>query len=500
MRGAALFIAAIGIGLSNLLVVLYTTITNVSLQTIAGSLGVSPTQATWTITSYAVAEAITVPLTGWLSKQFGAQRVFIFCYLAFAVVSVLCGLSSSLGMLVAARILLGLVGGPIIPQSQVMLLRIFPREKAAIATVIWAMTTLIGPVLGPILGGTVSESMSWHWAFLLPAGFAAAGGLLALYILRGRPDPTERAPIDIVGFALLIIWVGAFQIMLDEGRNHDWFASTEIRVLAVVAAIGFAAFLIWELTEENPIVDLRVFRHRGFVASSLTYSVGFGSFFSIVVLLPMWLQQHMGYTSTWTGYATGIMGVFSALSAPFISKAAHRFDARAIVCIGLLGLSATTIWRMGFNSQITFGQMALPTLATGPFQVMMLVPVIGLVLASVERHEQTNAAGISNFMRTIAAAFATSLVQTGWMNAARENQTELVNGMTRQSAAIDAMTANGMSQQAATASLTRIVEGQSVMLATLDIFAIIALCFLFTAVLVWFVPNPKTPVNTEEGH
>ena len=210
------------------------------------------------ITSYAVAEAITVPLTGWLAKRFGAQRMFIVCYLGFAVVSLLCGLSNSLGMLLGMRVLLGLVGGPIMPLSQMLLLRIFPKEKATLATVLWAMTTLVGPVAGP--------DPRRHHLRQLSAGSGSSSsrcrsrpqrGLPLMFLMRGQPDPKCPAFIDKVGLGLLVIWVGALQIMLDEGRNHDWFASPEIRVLGVIAAIGFVAFLIWELTEKNPIVDLQ---------------------------------------------------------------------------------------------------------------------------------------------------------------------------------------------------------------------------------------------------
>ncbi|PZU69325.1 DHA2 family efflux MFS transporter permease subunit [Sphingobium sp.] len=500
LAGAKLFLAAIAVGLGNFLVVLDTTIANVSVPTIAGALGVSSTQGTWVITAYAVAEAITVPLTGWLSKKFGAQRVFIACYLSFAIISLLCGLASSMGMLIAGRVLLGLVGGPIMPLSQMLLLRIFPKEQATTATVIWAMTTLIGPVAGPILGGIICDTIGWEWIFFIKVPVAALGGLIVMIMLRGQPDPTEKASIDKVGLALLVIWVGALQIMLDEGRNHDWFAAAEIRWLAAIAAVGFIAFMIWELTEKNPIVDLRIFRHRGFSAAATTYAVGFGAFFASIVILPLWLQQNMGYTATWSGYATGIMGILAVFSAPVVGKAVERYDPRLVVSLGIVGLGLIMAWRLSFNNDVTFMQMAWPTLLTGPFMVMFFVPVTGLAMASVDPHEQANAAGISNFMRTLAGAFATSLVQTGWSNAARENQTELAGAMPLGQATIDGMVASGASHQEATTMLTGIVEGQSVMLATLNMFAVITVCFFIAATLIWFSPKPKGPIDTSGAH
>lgn len=500
LTGVSLFIAALAIGLGNFLVVLDTTIANVSVPTIAGALGVSSTQGTWVITAYAVAEAITVPLTGWLSRTFGAQRVFITCYLSFAAISLLCGLSTSMGMLIGGRVLLGLVGGPIMPLSQMLLLRIFPPEKATLGTVLWAMTTLIGPVAGPILGGIICDSVGWQWIFFIKVPIAIAGGLLVLFMLRGQPDPTEKSSIDKVGLGLLILWVGALQIMLDEGRNHDWFAAAEIRWLAVIAAIGFVAFLIWEMTEKEPIVDLRIFRHRGFTASAITYAVGFGAFFASIVILPLWLQQNMGYTATWSGYATGIMGILAVVSAPLVGKAVDRFDPRFVVSLGIVGLGLVTAWRLSFTSEATFLQMAWPTLLSGPFMVMFFVPVTGLAMASVKPEEQANAAGLSNFMRTLAGAFATSLVQTGWQNATRENQTELAGAMSNGEATINGMMAGGTSHEAATTILTQIVEGQSVMLATLNMFATIAICFFFAATLIWLAPKPEGPIDTSGAH
>lgn len=501
LTGIKLFAAAILIGLGNFLVVLDTTIANVSIPTIAGSLGVSASQGTWVITSYAVAEAITVPLTGFLAKKYGAQRTFIVCYLAFAAISLLCGLAGSLGMLLGMRVLLGLFGGPIMPLSQMLLLRIFPKDKATLATVIWAMTTLIGPVAGPILGGILCDNYGWEWIFFIKVPVAASAGIALFMLMRGQVDPKFHATVDKVGLALLVIWVGSLQIMLDEGRNHDWFANHEILALGIIAAIGFVAFLIWELTEKNPIVNLKVFRHRGFVGAATTYSVGFGAFFASIVILPLWLQSNMGYTATWAGYATGIMGILAVLCAPLLGKAVDEFDPRSIVFLGIVGLGLIMIWRMlTFNNDVTFMQMAWPMLLTGVFMVMFFVPVTGLAMASVEPHEQADAAGLSNFMRTLAGAFATSLIQSGWSDATRTNNTELVGAMQHGEAAVGSMIAQGVPADTARTMLSYVIEGQSVMLATLNMFGVIAICLGVAATIIWLVPKPKGPIDTSGAH
>ena len=501
LTGVRLYVAAILIGLGNFLVVLDTTIANVSIPTIAGNLGVSSSQGTWVITSYAVAEAITVPLTGWLARKFGAQKTFITCYLAFAAISLLCGLSGTLGMLLGARVLLGLFGGPIMPLSQMLLLRIFPKEKATLATVIWAMTTLIGPVAGPILGGIICDNYGWEWIFYIKVPIAGIGGLALWWLMRGQADPKAQAFIDKVGLILLIIWVAALQIMLDEGRNHDWFNDPHIRMYGIVAAIGFVAFVIWELTEKNPIVDLRIFRHRGFVGAATTYSVAFGAFFASIVILPLWLQSNMGYTATWAGYATGIMGILAVLCSPLVGKAVEKFDPRMIVFLGIIGLAGVMLWRMWtFSNDVTFLQMAWPTLITGVFMVMFFVPVTGLAMASVDHDEQANAAGISNFMRTLAGAFATSLIQSRWSDATRANNTEIANAMPHGQQAVDAMMAQGVPAESARTMLSQLVESQSVMLATLNMFGVIAVCLGAAAMIIWLVPKPKGPIDTSGAH
>jgi MFS transporter, DHA2 family, multidrug resistance protein len=258
--------------------------------------------------------------------------------------------------------------------------------------------------------------------------------------------------------------------------------------------------VIYELTEMNPIVDLKIFRHRGFTAAAVTFAGGFAAFFASIVILPLWLQQNMGYTATWAGYATGIMGLLAIISAPIVGTATEKFDPRAILSIGILGLGAMTAWRMSFNSDVTFTQMAWPTLLTGPFMVMFFVPVTGLAIASVSPEEQANAAGLSNFMRTLAGAFATSLVQTGWANSARVNQTELVSAMHNSDQVIAGMVAGGSSPEVAVASLTRVVEQQSVLLATLDMFSVIPVVFVFAAILPWLAPRPKGPIDTSGAH
>jgi DHA2 family multidrug resistance protein len=264
LTGGRLLLAAFVIALSNFMVVLDTTIANVSVTHISGDLAISTSQGTWVITSYAVAEAICVPLTGWLAGRFGSVRIFVACLIGFTVFSLLCGLSNSLEMLVFCRIGQGLFGGPLMPISQALLMRIFPPEKHAQAMGLWAMTTVVGPILGPILGGWISDNLTWHWIFFinLPVGIICA--LAAIRVLAPAETPTTQLKIDGMGLGLLILWIAALQLMLDLGHDRDWFNNGMIVVLGLIAAIGFVVFLIWEYTDKHPVVDIRIFRHRGF--------------------------------------------------------------------------------------------------------------------------------------------------------------------------------------------------------------------------------------------
>lgn len=499
LEGPLLWVAALILAAGNFIAVLNMTITNVAVPTIAGNLGISGTQGTWVITSYAVAEAITVPLTGWLSSRFGAVRVFISSMLMFGIGSLLCGLSNSLAMLVAFRILQGLCGGPLMPLSQTLLLRIFPKEKAAAAIALWSMTTLVAPVIGPILGGVFCDNYSWSWAFYLNAPIAVVGALFAGRLLNRYESPLIKAPIDKVGLGLLILWVAALQIMLDEGKNHDWFASSEICALAVVAVIGFAAFLIWEMTEAHPVVNLRVFRHRGYSASVFTLMVAFGAFFGINVLTPQWLQMNMGYTATWSGMTMAWSGVLAIVFAPIVANMATKMDARILVFIGVAWLGLATLWRITGNTDMGFWDVAIPLLILGVGMPLYFVPLTGLGLASVLESETDAAAGLMNFLRTLAGAFATSLVTTSWEDFAKSSRAELV-AITDVQGGIRAMQNMGTPVDIARGIMDRVVEGQSMMLATNRILGVLAAILLIAAVSIWLAPKPTRIADTSAVH
>lgn len=500
LTGPAMIFAGLILAMANFLVVLDTTIANVSVSNIAGALAVSPSQGTWVITSYAVAEAVVVPLTGWLAARFGSVKVFVFGMIGFGVCSFLCGLAPSLGLLVLFRILQGLCGGPLMPLSQTLLLRVFPKKYAAAATGLWAITTLVAPILGPILGGTLCDNVGWASIFWINVPIALACSYAAWKLLRRHETSTARNKVDLVGLGLLIVWVGALQIMLDLGKDHDWFESPMIVVLGLTALIGFVAFLIWELTEKNPIVDLRVFRHRGYSAAVTTLAIAFGAFFAINVLTPLWLQQNMGYTATWAGYVSALLGVTAVMMAPVASGLSTKVDARRLVFVGLTWMGFITLMRSFANSQMGYFDIAHWLLLQGFGMPLFFVPLTALALSSVKVEETASAAGLMNFCRTLAGAFATSLVTTVWENGGSRNHSELAGDLNGAQATMDQLGASGFAPEQARGMIDQLVQGQSVMLATNQVFQAVAALFVVAALVVWLAPRPTRVADTSGVH
>lgn len=501
LSGGALFLAAIVLASANFIAVLDMTIANVSVPNIAGSLGISSSQGTWVITSYAVAEAIIVPLTGWIAVRFGAVRVFTSAMLLFGAFSAFCGIAQSLEMLVLGRIMQGLSGGLLMPLSQTLLLRIFPKEKANAAMAIWAMTTLTAPVLGPILGGYICDNAGWPMIFFINVPLALFCAPLAYKMLRRYEQSPVRMPIDLVGLSLLILFVGSLQLMVDLGKEHAWFESPMIVALGVISAIGFVFFVIWELTEKHPIVDLRVFRHRGFTMSVITLTLAFGAMFAANVLTPLWLQSYMGYTSTWAGMTTAWSGVLAVVAAPIVGARMAKVDPRRLIFIGLIWLAVVTAVRSYVTNDVTYWQIAIPLMLMGFGLPFFFVPLTALSLGSVEPHETASAAGLQNFLRTLSGAIATSLVQTMWEDKTSATHAELAGVADRSGDAVRAFEAQGMSHDQALYALNNLVDEQSVMIATNQVMALVAIAFFIAAAVIWLAPKPKHAIDaTQAGH
>src|ERR1700749_1755236 len=361
LTGSALGLGTIALSLATFMNVLDSSIANVSLPAIAGDLGVSPVQGTWVITSFGVANAISVPLTGWLTQRFGAVRLFTLSVILFVIASILCGLAPSIEMLIAFRVLQGFVAGPMIPLSQTLLLSTYPPQKAGPAVALWGVTTLVAPVAGPLLGGYITDNFTWPWIFYIniPVGIFAAGVTWSIY--SKRETPIVKRPIDGIGLAMLVLWVGSLQIMLDKGKELDWFNSSTIVTLAIIVVIAFAVFVAWELTDDHPVVDIRLFAGRNFLFGATALSIAYGLFFGNVVLLPLWLQQYMGYTATNAGWALAPVGLFAILLTPLVGKKVGQWDPRWMATTAFIVFAVVLWMRSNFTPQTDIGTILIPT-------------------------------------------------------------------------------------------------------------------------------------------
>jgi DHA2 family multidrug resistance protein len=428
-------------------------------------------------------------------RRYGVVRTFVAAVALFTIASFLCGVAWSFESLIAFRVMQGAVSGPMIPGSQALLMSIYPASKRGTALAIWSMTTLIAPVAGPLLGGYISDNFSWPWIFLINLPVGALSASVCWRALHARESPTEKVPVDWTGMILLVIWVGALQIMLDTGRDADWFASTRIVVLATIAAVGFVAFLIWQLTERHPIVDLSLFRGRNFTFGTLVTCVGYATFFGNVVLLPLWLQTQLGYTATWAGLLQAPAGAVALLLSPWVGRNVTRFDPRIFATIAFVVMGTGLYTRSLLNSQAAFSDFMLPMVLQGAAMAFFFVSVISIQLDGLPPQRMPAATSISNFLRITAAAFTTSITTTMWDDRASLHRSRLAEASSiydpTLQEALGRVHGLGLNDQQSLGVLTRGLVEQSYMLSTLDYFYATTWIAFALIGLVWFTRRPR---------
>jgi DHA2 family multidrug resistance protein len=489
LTGATLALGTVALSLATFMNVLDTSIANVSLPAIAGDLGVSPDQGTWVITSFAVANGISVPLTGWLTRRFGQVKLFTSAIVLFVIASMMCALAPTLSLLILARVFQGAVAGPMIPLSQALLLASYPKNRAGMALAMWSITTLVAPVVGPVLGGWITDNISWPWIFYInvPVGIAAALATWAIY--HKRETPTAKVPVDAIGLSLLVIWVGAMQVMLDKGKDLDWFNSPTILALACVAVVGFAIFVIWELTEDHPVVDLSLFKSRNFTVSTIAMLFAYGLFFGNVVLLPLWLQQYMGYTATLAGWVLAPVGFLAIVLSPIVGRYNDRVDPRILVTVSFAIFALVLFMRAHFNTDATIGTLMLPTVIQGAGMAAFFIPLVSISLSGMPPERIPAASGLFNFARITAGAVGTSITTTLWDRRATLHHAQLVErlgaGDPTTASALGTLHSGGLSTDQSYAMLNRMVDAQAFMLSADDIFYVSGILFLLLIFLVW---------------
>ena len=494
-RPPNLGLATVGLSLATFMQVLDTTIANVSLPTIAGNLGVSSEQSTWVITSFAVSNAIALPLTGFLTRRFGETKLFIWSTLLFALASLLCGMAQSMNMLILFRAIQGAVAGPMYPITQALLISIYPPAKRGMALALLAMVTVVAPIAGPVMGGWITDNYTWPWIFFInvPLGMFAVSVVATQ--LAGRPEHTERPKMDYVGLITLIIGVGALQVVLDKGNDDDWFNSQFIVAMSVISAISLAVFLIWELTDKDPIVNLRLFRHRNFTTGTLSMVLGYAAFFGIALLIPQWLQRNLGYTATWAGLATAPIGVLPVLLTVFVGRYATRFDLRWLASFAFLVMGGTCFMRASFYGDVDFNHVVWVTLLQGLGVAFFFMPVLTIVLSDLQPREIAAGSGLATFLRTLGGSFAASIVTFLWQHRAIVHHSQLTETLTPYNPiAQQAMARMGAAHdpQHARAQLEQMVNQQAFNISFDEVFYVLGIIFIALIAVVWLAKPPFT--------
>ena len=495
LQGGALAMLTLVLSLATFMLVLDSTIANVAIPTIAGDLGASSSQGTWVITSFGVANAISIPITGWLAKRFGEVRLFLISTLLFVLASWLCGISHSLEMLIVFRVLQGAVAGPIIPLSQSLLLNNYPPEKRGMALAFWSMTIVVAPICGPILGGWISDNIHWGWIFFINVPIGLAVVLISWKILEGRESRISHQPVNTVGLILLALGVGALQLMLDQGRELDWFNSTEIVVLTIIAAVGLIALIIWELTDDNPVVDVSLFKSRNFTVGCVSTSLAFLVYSGTVVLIPLLLQQVYNYTATWAGLAAAPVGLLPILLAPIIGKFGNKIDMRILITVSFMVYALTFYWRaVTFEPEMTFMDVALPQFVQGLAVACFFMPLTTITLSGLTPEKMASASSLFNFLRTLAGSIGTSLTTFIWYNREAVHHTQLTevinpyNPISQQF--FQTMGSFGLSEEQTASYIARQITAQGFIIGANEIFLVSAITFISLVVLIWFAKPP----------
>ncbi|MEI8377875.1 MAG: DHA2 family efflux MFS transporter permease subunit [bacterium] len=422
------WLTTLAVMLATFIFVLDSTIANVALPHMAGSFSASQDESMWILTSYLIASGIILPSVAWFSGVFGRKKFFIVCILIFTGASVLCGFANSLEMMLIARIIQGLGGGAIMPISQAILMESFPPEKRGMAMSIFALGVIIAPVIGPLLGGWITDNYSWNWIFFINLPFGLLAAMLSNMFVEDPPYARKKGlqSIDYVGFGFLISWLVSLQIVLDKGQNADWFASSWVVILSCVSFLSMIFFIISQLKNKNSIIDLSVFKDRNFAVGTVLLMGMNGVMYSSIAIMPLFLQYLLGYTAYLSGFATMPRGVGSLIAVAFSATLSGKVDERILACIGLgcIGLSSLMFGFLSLN--IAMFNIILPNLIMGIGLGFCIIPLSTLSIATLSNDKMTNAAGIQSLLKNIGAAIGTSIVATLLSRYAQMHQFSMV--------------------------------------------------------------------------
>lgn len=494
LHGAQLVLLTIAVALSTFMEVLDMTIVNVSIPAIAGSLGVSPAEGTWTVSSYSLAAAVMQPLTGWIGRRFGEVRTFVTSMFLFVVFSAICGLATSMNMLIVARLMQGLVSGPMVAIAQALLLRNYPPEKRGVALGLWGMVIIVAPIFGPILGGWITDNFSWPWIFYINLPVGVLSMFVTWKILHKRESKRVIVPIDAMGLILLVVGVGCLQYMLDNGNEKDWFDSPLIASVGAVSVVCLTYLIVWELYDRHPILDLHLFRRRNFLVGTVALSLGYFAFFGVNVVFPLWLQTTLGYNSTWAGLAMAPIGIFAVIMAPIVGQNIQRINLRIAASLAFTIFGAGMLWVSTLNDQASFGQLASPRLWQGIGIAMFFLPLNQILMSNIKPYELASASGLSNFLRTIAGSISTAVSIWLWNDREDFHHAVLTEHIRPDSPGWNqtqqTLNSLGVPDTQSLAYVERVITQQASTLAVNDVYVMFAVIFVLLIPIVWFAKPP----------
>jgi MFS transporter, DHA2 family, multidrug resistance protein len=413
--GGRLFLLNIALGLGTFIQVLDTSIANVAIPYIAGNLSVSADEGTWVITSFAASNAIVLPLTGWLANYFGRIRLFVSSVLLFAFFSFLCGLSTSLTMLVFFRVIQGAVAGSLIPLSQSLMMANNSPENQGTALGFWGMIVIVAPILGPVIGGYLTDEYSWPWIFYInvPIGIFSAG--FTWILLKEKESEIIRYPIDWIGLFFLSLGVASLQIMLDKGKDLDWFESNIIIGLTITSFISLTYFCIWNVYQKYPIVDFSFFKNRNFAVGTTCITLGYLVFFGSTVTVPLWLQTEQNYTAYWAGVAVAPIGLVPFFLSTTVGKYMRLIDLRLLVSMSFFFFALGYFYQVNFTTQVSLSEVMFARFLQGFGLSIFFLPLVQLSLGEIPKDKYASASGLFNFLRIlVGSGFGTSLAIQVW--------------------------------------------------------------------------------------
>jgi len=507
------WIVTITVMLPTIMEIVDTSVANVALPHMQGSLNAGTDEITWVLTSYLVSNAVVLPMTGWLARLFGRKRFLITCITLFTIASLLCGAAPNLATLIFFRILQGAAGGALIPSSQAILLETFPPHERGMANAIFGIGAMFGPIIGPALGGWITDNLNWRWIFYINIPIGIIAVIMAAYFIFDPPYLRRaKVAIDWWGLGLLTVGLGALQIVLDKGQQDDWFNSSFILACSAISAATLLTLVYVELKHEHPIINLRLFKDVSFSAGNFVmFMLGFG-LYSSIVLLPLFLQTLMGYDATLAGMVLAPGGVATLVTMPFVGVVISKYDGRKVILVGLI-ISAWSMFLMrGFTLEAAYWDFVWPRVILGIGLAMLFVPLSTLTLGSIPKEEMGNAAGLYNLLRNVGGSVGIAVAATMLSRQTQFFQNVLVDGVTPYSPVarqklemlkqgfmlrgLDATTAH----KASLAAIYGMVHRQAGMLAYNHIFWIVGLTFLGVMPFLLLLRKQKIGAGTEGVH